>query len=438
MKSRFIVMSFLVLLLFSASANAATITATSPQDAAALVYVSGYDITPSTFYPYETGTVTVHVTNAANASVVISQPALIDPHVKVVNQGDFVSATNIGPGGTTDYSFIIVAYPPDGTYLPLFTVSTNAYGGNAIHSQIKLKVDSTDVRASISKLPDTFSLEKKDSVNVSIVNPRLGDITDVLIVGSSPGSDLSPSEKYVGTIPAGSSVDVPFDITPHQQSDVTFNVSFRNGDNVHTTSVVLPLDIGADKSAAVPVINNVALVDSGNFYTMTGDVTNAGITDATGMILSVGQPARSVEPYSSYAVGALASNDFSSFTLTFSASDLSAVPVTVQWKDSSGNTFTAIKTLNLQSLSGAGTGSSRSGSSGGSSGTSAASGGASAQAGGGVARGGGGGGPFSFGSARGGGLSAFYPLIAGAVILVIAIVLWMKRKWIVAKFRKQH
>jgi hypothetical protein len=440
MKSRFILMSFLVLLLCSASAGAAvnTVAATSPQDAAALVYVSGYDMTPGVFYSGETGTITVHVTNAANTSVAVSQPDLIDPNVDVVNKGAFTTATSIGPGATVDYNFVVRVDGSDGTYFPLFTVSTNAWGTYGIHSQLKLKVDSTDVRASISKKPDTFSLEKTDTINVSIVNPRLGDISDVLIVASGTGSDLSPSEKYVGDIPAGGSVEVPFAITPHQQSDVIFNVSFRNGDNVHATSTVLPLNIGTDKTAAVPVINNVALVSSGNSYTMTGDVTNAGVTDATGMILTVGSPANPVEPYSSYAVGSLTSNDFSSFTLTFTANDLSAVPVIVQWKDADGNSFKTTTNLDLRSLAaGTGTGSrySSGGSTSGAGASSSATGSAAARTGGGGAPGGGG--LFSFGGSRGGGLSAFYPLIAGGIVIIIAIVLWIKRKWIVAKFRKQ-
>ena len=438
MKSRFILMSFLVLLLCSASASAlSTVTATNPQDAAALVYVSGYDLTPGVFYPGETGTVTVHVTNGANLSVILSTPDLMDPHINVISKTGENTPTNLGPGQTTDFSFVVTEKATDGTYFPIFTVSPQVYG-NSIHSTLTLKVDSTGVRASISKKPDTFSLEKTDTVNVSVVNPRLGDISDVLIIASGTGSDISPEEKYVGPIPAGGSVEVPFAITPHQQSDVTFNVTFRNGDNVHTTGVILPLNIGTDKTAAVPVINNVALVSSGNSYTMTGDVTNAGVTDATGMILTVGSPANPVEPYSSYAVGSLTSNDFSSFTLTFTANDLTAVPVFVQWKDANGNSFRTSTTLDLRSLAaGTGTGS-RSGSGGSSSGTGAGSsttGSAASRTGGGGAPGGGG--LFSFGGSRGGGLSSFYPLIAGGVVIIIAIVLWIKRKWIVAKFRKQ-
>ncbi len=399
------IFSFIALacMITAAGAATSTVTVTNPQDAAALVYVSGYDLTPGVFYPDETGTLTVHVTNAANASVAVSQPDLIDPHVDVVNKGAFATSTLIGPGATVDYIFIIRADGADGTYLPLFTVSSNV-GTSAIHSQIKLKVDSTEVRASVSNKPNTFSLEKTDVVNVSVVNPRLGDISDVLIVASSPGSDISPSEEYVESIPAGTSVKVPFAITPHQQSDVTFRVSFRNGDNVHTTNVVLPLNIGADKSAAIPVINNVGLLSNAGSSTMTGEVGNAGITDAQGMILSVGAPLKPAGPYPSYAVGSLAANQFTKFTLTFTSGDLSVVPVQVQWKDSQGTTQSSTITLDLHTLAGGSPG-----------GTSNSGGNAP----------------------PGGGLSSLYPVMAGGIIVLAAIVLYTKRRWIASKLKKQ-
>ncbi len=407
MKRSVILFSIVALACMIASVGAATgpVTATNPQDAAALVYVSGYDLTPGVFYPYETGTLTVHVTNAANTSVAVSQPDLMDPHIDVLNQGTFATATSIGPGATFDYNFIIQADGSDGTYFPLFTVSTNAYGTSGIHSQIKLKIDSHDVRASVSKKPDTFSLEKTDTVNVSVVNPRLGDISDVLIVASSPGSDISPSEQYVASVPAGSSVNLPFDITPHRQSDVTFNVSFRNGDNVHESTIVLPLNIGEDKCAAVPLISNVALSGNGGTYTLTGTVGNAGITDAQGMVVSAGAPLRPVGPYPDYQIGSLAANDFSRFTLTFVASDLSAVPVQVRWKDSQGTTRTSTSTLDLSTSAGS--------SSGGIRGTS------------------------SSGSGADPGSVPLYPAIAGGLIVIAGIVLYLKRKWIVLKFTKQ-
>lgn len=282
MKIQCIIMSVLLLLIGISAVSAAsmsgnTATATSPLDAAALVYVSGYEISPAVFYPGETGTVTVHVTNAANTSVSVSQPDLMEPHIHVVNNGVFATATSIGPGETIDYNFVITADGNDGTYFPLFTVSTTVYGAKAIHSQIMLKIDSTDVRASISAKPDTFSVSNKDTVNISVVNPRAGDITNVLIVPEVNGAEIFPEESFVGTVKSGTSVQVPFTITPERETDVTFHVSFHNGDNKHTIDVVLPLNLGENKMGAQIVVNNIESSSTGSTTTIKGDVTNNGL-----------------------------------------------------------------------------------------------------------------------------------------------------------------
>jgi hypothetical protein len=428
------IFTIVVLVLMASAVHAApsVVTATNPQDAAALVYISGYDLNPQVFYPYESGTITVHVTNGANASVAISQPDLIDPNLKVLNHNAFSTMTNLGPGATVDYTFLVSMDPPDGTYFPLFTVSPKI--GNAIHSTLNVKVDSTDIRASIAKKPDAFSISKTDTVNVSIVNPRDGDITDLLIVPEVSGANVSPTESYVGTIAAGSAIQVPFQITPDREGSVTFHIRFNNGDNKHTLNLDLPLTIGADKTAAVPVINNVVLAVQGTGYHLTGDVTNAGVTDAKSMVLTVNAPARPVEPYAEYAIGSLASDDFSSFELNFAATDLSAVPVQVRWKDANGNSFSSVSILDLRSVS-SGTAATGSGTGSTSRSNTAAGGSFAGGPGGGLP---GGGGVIGLGGSRsGGGLSAFYLPIGLGVLVIIAVILWIKRKWIAAKLKKR-
>jgi hypothetical protein len=44
---------------------------------------------------------------------------------------------------------------------------------------------------------------------------------------------------------------------------------------------------------------------------------------------------------------------------------------------------------------------------------------------------------FGCGGTRGGGISSFYPVIAGGIIIVIGIVVYIKRKWIAAKLKKK-
>jgi hypothetical protein len=435
MRTKTSIFSLLLLVLMASSVHAApsVVGAISATDAAALVYVSGYDLNPQVFYPYEKGTITVHVTNAANASVGISQPDLIDPHVHVLNHEAFSTMTNLGPGATVDYSFLVTVDPPDGTYFPLFTVSPKI--GNAIHSTLNLKVDSTDIRASISKKPDAFSVSKTDTVNLSLVNPRDGEVSDVLVIPEGNGGNVSPSESYIGTLGAGSVVQVPFQVTPDRDGSVTFHITFNNGDNKHTAEVVLPVTIGTDKTAAVPIINNIAVTVQGSGYHLTGDVTNAGIKDAKSLILTVNAPAKAVEPYPEYAVGSLASDDFSSFELDFSATDLSAVPLRIQWKDADGNGFSSVTVLDLRTLtSGSSATGTRSSSS--ASGSGAAAGSSFAGRTGGGAPGGGA--VFGLGgTSRSSGMSAFYLPIGLGVLVIIAVILWMKRKWIALKLKKK-
>jgi hypothetical protein len=344
MKNQFIIVSVLLLLIGISAVSAAsisgnTVTVTDPRDAAALVYVSGYDISPAVFYPGETGTVTVHVTNAANTSVSVSQPDLMDPHFHVNNNGAFTTATSIGPGQTIDYNFVVTADGFDGTYFPLFTTSTNAQGAFAIHAQVKLKIDSTDVRASIAAKPDTFSVASKDTVNVSVVNPRAGDITNVLIVPEVNGADISPHESFVGTLKAGSSVQVPFSITPEKATDVTFHVTFHNGDNIHATDVVLPLNLGENKMGAQIVVNNIESSSTGSTTTIKGDVTNNGLTAAKSVLVTVGSPAIPVNPNPVYAIGNLEPDDFSSFEVDYTTKGPGAIPLIVQYKDAEGHVF---------------------------------------------------------------------------------------------------
>ncbi|MGD1004935.1 MAG: hypothetical protein ABR887_05875 [Methanoregulaceae archaeon] len=411
-------------------------SSTGGQNLASLVYVSSVTIDPQVYYPHETGYIDVQLTNVGNQSIALDVPGLIETHVHIQNSNAFSANLNIAPGSTMDLPFLISVDGPDGTYYPTFSVGTKQ--GNSINYPIKIEVDSTDIKASISQKPDNFALSTTNTVNLSIVNPRDGDIKNVIITPEGQGVIISPATSFISVISAGSDAEIPFDVTPYQETNVTFHVSFQNGQNKHTTDVVLPLNLGEDKTAAKPVLNDIAVVSQGSSYQLTGDVTNAGITGAQGMVLTVLAPAKPVEPYSEYPIGTLASDDFSSFTLTFVTDDLSSVPVQIQWKNANGNTFNVTKNLDLRTNSGSGstvtvtrTGStSSSGSTAGQTGTSASA----ARAGGGAP---GGGGIFGFSGNRGGGLSSFYPVIASGIIVIIAIVLWMKRKWLKSKLKKR-
>lgn len=419
----------------SGSSTASASTTLSSEQALSQVYVSSATVDPQEFYPYEQGTITVQVTNSGSQSVAFENADILNNNIYIEDEehNPYQGMTYLGPGNTMTYTFQVVAKPPEGTYFPLFTLASRDAG--SLRYPIMVKIDSKPIETSFSLIPDNFALNSTDNVNLTINNPRDGTITDVVVTPMGSGFGITPDKVFLESVPAHSSVTVPFAITPYQKTTANFSIQYSNGAmNPHSDYISLPLTLGASKTAANPVINNLALTTPGAYYQLTGDVTNTGITDAIGMTLSTGAPVQPVDPYAQYAVGSLTTNDFSSFTLTFTGNDLAAVPITIAWKDANGNSLITHQVFDLRSLAyTSGTGSTRTGSSG--TGSTGSPSGAAAAGYSGASRGGGG--IFGIGGGRTGGLSAFYPVIAGGIVVIAAIVLYLKRKWILAKFKKQ-
>ncbi len=413
------------------------------------VYISSVVMDPEVLYPNEEGTVSVTVSNAGNASIGVSNPDIVSDDIHVTRKDTWQTMSYLASGSTITYDFVVSGEKPDGdgSYFAMFTVQT--VNGAAVHYPFTIRIDSDDLMASISKKPDAFPLSAEKTVNLTIINPRDGAIDNIVVTSSSDGVEISPSQKYVGTLDAQSSVDVPFTVTAHEATNLTFHVSYQSGENEHSMEVILPITIGNDKTAAVPTLNNLALTSQGTSYDLSGDLTNTGISDANGLVVTVGSPAKGTGTYPEYAIGSLASDDSSSFEVTFTCTDLKSVPLVIHWKDSSGNDYSVTRTLDLTSYTSTG-GISLPSDSSSTASTSRTSGSGNTMMQGGPGGMGGPGGSMggpgassssgsvlsSITSAKGG-FSSFYPVIAMFVLIVVGVVAYTRRKWILSKLKKQ-
>ena len=96
----------------------------------------------------------------------------------------------LGPGYTMTYTFHVVAKPPAGIYYPLFTLASRDAG--SIDYPIEVQIDSTPVQEVISQKPDNFAINNTDTVNLTITNPRVGAISNVIITPQASGVGISP------------------------------------------------------------------------------------------------------------------------------------------------------------------------------------------------------------------------------------------------------
>jgi len=89
---------------------------------------------------------------------------------------------------------------------------------------------------------------------------------------------------------------VTFDVWADRETDLAFNVSYRNGLNTHHSILTVPVTIGGRETAAELVVNNVEVTRNGFLVTISGDVTNAGLEDAKAVKVTVGSPAEPTDP----------------------------------------------------------------------------------------------------------------------------------------------
>lgn len=311
-------------------------TATDSASAAAQVTVTQKSIDPAVLMKGDRATVTVTITNNGAESVPISRVFMSDSDLSIPD-GSYDSVGSIGAGNSMTFTFTVRADVPDGIYYPRFSV--NFRNAPSLRDYIPVKVESTELAVSVVNRPDAFSVGKKETIDLRVGNPRENTINGISVVPQGEGVDVEQSSYFIGKLDPDDSANVSFDITPQGSTNLTFHVTYRNGFNTHVLDRVLPIVISDDKKAADPVVSNIVMTSSGDVYTITGDVTNAGLEVANSVIITTGAPAVPVEPNRIYVVGSLDPDDFSSFEVNFRAGDVGSIPLLIQYKDADGNSY---------------------------------------------------------------------------------------------------
>ncbi len=320
----------------------------SAQDATdterAQISVSSITLEPQTFQPYDSGTLTCVITNSGKESVPIDRVTFYDKDIILVSR-EYDTTSWIGPGESRTLTFTIRAQCGDGTYYPILSVNTRESG--SIRYPVRIKVDSTAPVLSIQQKPDTFTSGKKETVVIAISNARENEIKNLHLTPIGDEVDLSPSDSFIGMMKTGESKDVSFAVTPSKETNLSFNLKYSNGENIHETSRVIPLEFGYDKKQADPYVSNVIVKQDESGYHITGDVTNAGMENAISVVITMTGNATPRYPYKNYVIGTLKPDDFSSFELTFNSNQSMLVPIEITFKDDDGNAYTRTTDLDL-------------------------------------------------------------------------------------------
>jgi hypothetical protein len=327
-----------IILLLAISCIAATVlAATSAEDAASYVSVNKVTVEPATFMPDDAGTITVDISNGGTAPVAIYRAEILSQDIKVLNYQTYDSVGAIGPGTTMQFTFRIKPEVEDGMYFPMFYLDFTDAG--SLRYPVPLEVDSTPVTVSVVSAPASFSSGTKEQVVLSVSNPRNNAVNSVTVIPGGSGIRSTQSSVFIGTLEPDEEKKATFEITAERDTTLAFDVSYRNGNNLHHLVLEMPVTVGEGGTAAEMVVNNVEVVQAGSTFTLSGDVTNAGLRDAKSVKVTVDSPAVPVDPNPVYVIGALEPDDFSSFEVTCTVRDVSSIPLIIQYRDKDGKVF---------------------------------------------------------------------------------------------------
>ncbi|MCT8336061.1 hypothetical protein FKB36_00740 [Methanoculleus sp. Afa-1] len=316
------------------------------------IAVVSSSLDPSVLMKGDTGTLTVTIQNTGAETVAIRSARLYGSGVVPLSE-PYPSVGEIGTGNSKTFTFSVRADGGEGTFYPTFVLDFRD-GGGSLRYPVPIQVVDTPLSASVIQKPDAFAESRTADITVRVGNPRPNAASGVQVIPQGSGFTVTPTGGFIGALAPDASGTVTFNLTPTAETDVTFQVVWRNGINTHTADLVLPVAFGEDKKQADPVITNVEVTPIAGGYRIVGDVMNAGLESARSVIISPGAPATAIDPFRVYVVGTLDPDDISSFEVTFRAdANTTEIPVVVEYRDNDGNRYTASTPIGLGGMTAA-------------------------------------------------------------------------------------
>jgi hypothetical protein len=327
----------LIGIIFAVIVCSLLITAATAQDSgdgAAQITVSSVDINPGVFFEGDTGIITIEIVNNGPESVAIRRATMYDSDILVLSSS-YDTTTTVGAGNSMQFTFTVKADVPPGIYYPSFSLDFRDAG--YLRYPVQIRVENDPLEISVLDKPDTYSAGRKDPIDIMVGNPRDNPVGSVIVHFRGASVEAAPSSYFIGTLNPDQAQKISFNITPEEPTNLDIIVDYKNGVNPHSSVVSLPVIFGESKKQAEPILSNIIVEYTDGRYTLSGDVTNAGLEVANSVVISAGEGAEPVNPYREYVVGSLQPDDFSSFEITFLAENSTEVQIQVNYRDVDGN-----------------------------------------------------------------------------------------------------
>jgi hypothetical protein len=191
-----------------------------------------------------------------------------------------------GASISVNFKLLVDANMSEGMYFP--TAKIDVSGGTDVQYPLLMKVSNSSVDLLQTSIPSKISKGGTTEIIITAVNKRENAVNEVIVTPHGDDVEFVPSSYFVGSLAAKASMDVVFSIKPlgTGAQNLTFDVNYKNGDNLHTNSLYVPVTVIQTLDVA-PIITNFPIsITKGGSSRISIEVYNAKTEKITGVLVT--------------------------------------------------------------------------------------------------------------------------------------------------------
>jgi hypothetical protein len=261
----------------------------------------------------ETTTI-VHTLGATINTIQILPAPSEGRQIRATARYDDIGYLAAGASMNVDFKLLVDVNMSEGVYFPL--VDIDVAGATDVQYPLMMKVSNASVDLLPTNVPSKISKGGTTELTITAVNKRENAVTEAIITPHGENVEFMPQSYFIGSLPGETSKDVVFSVKPTGTGATTldFTISYKNGDNLHTNTVSVPLTV-IEALDVAPIITNFPLsITKGGSSQITIEVYNAKTEKITGVLITPTSDATVIP--SQYFIGAMDPDDVFSASFT--------------------------------------------------------------------------------------------------------------------------
>jgi len=312
------------------------------------IIVYDYTLSPEVFMPGDSGVLTLTIKNAeatstcahtstsGSSSTVTTDTigaTIDDVSISPVSSGDkqikaeatYRDLGYLAPSTSFDIEFEIVADAniTEGLYFPKVLIDVEESYFEDVSYPFKVRVSNSSVDLIQTDVSSKISVSGSTDITLTTINNREASVDAVTVTPVKiDGMEFLQDSIFVGELDSYSSQDVTISLIPTQIGvyNLTFDISFKNGDNLHTNSLVIPIEVVETLDVAPVLYSSSSTIGKGSSSKIRLEVYNAKTESISGVIVTPITDVK-ISP-TQYFIGSMDADDVFSASFNVYTSDL--------------------------------------------------------------------------------------------------------------------